>query len=251
MNYLPPTHALEEWFSTSLGKSIVQWENEKNETLVSNAFGYHAVQLGMPSINFLRSNRMRTKMILTEEVPDSYEVNDNLQYLKGTADAIPLATDSVDLVILPHTLEIYPDPHAILREVDRVLVHDGRLVIMGFNPHSLWGLRNLWHRTPVAPIANKHQVGVNRLKDWLKLLSFEIDRGHFGAYIPPCKSENWLQRWEFMNKAGNRWWPAAGAVYILSARKQTLGMHLMGPVWHHKRRENRRAATITQKTSTK
>ena len=247
MTNLPPAHELEDWFATPLGQTVLAWEREKNETIVSNAFGYHAVQIGMPSINFLRSNRMRTKMILTEEVPDSYEVNDNLQYLQGSVDEIPLPTDSVDLVILPHTLELYPNPHIVLREIDRILMHDGRIVIMGFNPKSLWGLRNLCGFRSVTPIKNNQQVSVSRLKDWLQLLSFEIDRGHFGAYIPPCKTLKWLQRWEFMNKAGNRWWPAAGAVYILSAKKYTVNMRIIGPAWHRKKRSERQAATIAQK----
>ena len=132
MTYRPPAHELEDWFMTPLGQTILQWEREKNETIVSNAFGYHAVQIGMPSVNFLRSNRMRTKTILTEEDPDSYEVNDNLQYLQGSVDEIPLPSDSVDLVILPHTLELNNNPHGVLREIDRILVHDGEL--------SLWAL---------------------------------------------------------------------------------------------------------------
>ena len=251
MTNLPPAHELEDWFMTPLGQTILQWEREKNETIVSNAFGYHAVQIGMPSVNFLRSNRMRTKTILTEEDPDSYEVNDNLQYLQGSVDEIPLPSDSVDLVILPHTLELNNNPHGVLREIDRILVHDGRIVIMGFNPRSLWGLCNICGFYASSPIKNKQQVSVGRVKDWLQLLSFEIDRGHFGAYIPPCRTLKWLKRWEFMNKAGNRWWPAAGAVYILSAKKYTVNMRLIGPAWRRKKRGERRAATVAQKLTEK
>lgn len=243
----PSAEALEQWFTSPLGQTVLQWENEKNDSIVSNAFGYHAVQIGMPSVNFLRSNRIRTKMILTEEIPDRYVDNDNLQYLKGSVEEIPLPTDSVDLVILPHTLELHQNPHAILREVDRVLVHDGRLVIMGFNPHSLWGLRNACGLKAVSPILNKQQVAVHRVKDWLQLLSFEIDRGHFGLYIPACQSSQWIQRWDFMNKAGNRWWSAAGAVYIISAKKYTAGMHIIGPAWRRKQASDRQTAPVAQK----
>jgi SAM-dependent methyltransferase len=56
-------------------------------------------------------------------------------------DALPFPNQSLDLVLLPHTLELARDPHDTLREVERVLVPEGRVVIVGFNPASLWGLR--------------------------------------------------------------------------------------------------------------
>ena len=70
-----------------------------------------------------------------------------------------------------------------------------------------------------------------RLKDWLKLLNMEVNRGHFGCYAPPCISDKWLRRFGFMEKAGDRWWPYFGAVYIVQAIKRIQGMRLIGPVW--------------------
>jgi hypothetical protein len=73
------------------------------------------------------------------------------------------------------------------------------------------------------------------LKDWLKLLNMEINRGHFGCYAPPCATDKWLRRFSFLEKAGNRWWPYLGALYIVQAIKRVQGMRLIGPAWDKKR----------------
>ena len=70
-----------------------------------------------------------------------------------------------------------------------------------------------------------------RLRDWMKLLSFEIDSGHYGCYAPPCRTQKWLDRMQFMERAGDRWWPICGAVYMVSAVKRVRGMRLVGPAW--------------------
>ena len=69
------------------------------------------------------------------------------------------------------------------------------------------------------------------MKDWLKLLNMEVNRGHFGCYAPPCNTETWLGRYGFMENAGQRWWPYFGAVYMVQAIKRVKGMRLIGPAW--------------------
>ena len=72
-------------------------------------------------------------------------------------DALPFANHSLDLVVLPHALELARDPHLTLREVERVLVPEGRVVIIGFNPASLWGLRQRAGPHAAAPRAGPPQ----------------------------------------------------------------------------------------------
>lgn len=88
------------------------------------------------------------------------------------------------------------------------------------------------------------QVSLARLKDWFKLLSLEVDRGRYGCYAPPCRTEKWLARWRFMEKAGDRWWPVCGAVYVVSAVKRVAGMRLIGPAWKRKARRAARSAQV-------
>jgi SAM-dependent methyltransferase len=147
-------------------------------------------------------------------------------------DELPFATQSIDLVVMPHILEFAAEPHQVLREVDRVLVPEGHVVITGFNPLSLWGVRQWLTRLGMQPYLPREGqfIGLPRVKDWLKLLSFEVNRGRFGCYLPWVRSDRWLQRWRFMDKAGDRWWPVLGSIYMVTAVKRVRGMRLVGAV---------------------
>jgi SAM-dependent methyltransferase len=146
---------------------------------------------------------------------------------------LPFASQSLDLVVLPHVLEFAEEPHQVLREVERVLIPEGQVIICGFNPASLWGARQVLGRITGSPFMPRHGefISLPRLKDWLKLLSMEVNRGHFGCYSPPCATEKWLRRFSFMEKAGDRWWPVLGAVYMVQAIKRIRGMRLIGPAF--------------------
>jgi len=140
-------------------------------------------------------------------------------------------SDSLDLVLLPHVLEFADNPHQILREVERVLRPEGNLVISGFNPFSLWGLHRTLGRKQGYPWCG-HFIRLPRLKDWLALLGFEIAGGRFAAYAPPLHHTKWLERFAFMEKAGDRWWAVSGGVYFLHAIKRVPGMRLIKPQWN-------------------
>ena len=159
-------------------------------------------------------------------------------------DSLPFADASIDLVVLPHTLELAGDPHQTLREVERVLVPEGRVVIAGFNPASLWGLRQRAGRVKQGlgqrssgtylPRAGEF-IGYWRLRDWLRLLSFEVEAGRFGCWRPPFSTQAWLDRSAWMDRVGERWWPVFGAVYFLVAVKRVRGMRLVGLVKKERR----------------
>ena len=126
-----------------------------------------------------------------------------------------------------------------LSEAQRVLMPEGRLVIVGFNPASLWGLRQRLGRTRYSlgigdpglflPSSGEF-IGYWRLRDWLKLLGFEIEAGRFGCYRPPWTTDKWLGRYAWMDKTGDRWWPVLGAVYFLVAVRRVRGMRLVGKI---------------------
>jgi SAM-dependent methyltransferase len=151
-------------------------------------------------------------------------------------ESLPLDSQSLDLIVLPHTLELSAEPHQLLREVERVLRPEGRLLISAFNPWSLWGVRQkVGHWTGYRYLPEvRAMISLPRLKDWLKLLNFELQGGRFGCYRPPCPSEKALSRSSFFDRAGDRWWPVLGAVYIVMAIKRVPGMRLIGPAWKQK-----------------
>ncbi|GHU14135.1 methyltransferase type 11 [Betaproteobacteria bacterium] len=230
---VPPLPSAIAWRQTPLGQYVLAWEQEKLDMALADVFGYNALQLGMPEQNFLRANRiaLRQTIALPADTLDDVHNNNHPPHLFAEFSQLPIASQSVDLLLLPHVLEFHPEPHQILREAHRILRPEGRLFILGFNPLSLWGLtRSLPGRVRGQP-KNGQYLSVLRLRDWLKLLNFEVDRGAFGIYVPPCKSETWLRRWHFMELAGDRWWGFTGSVYMLRAIKRVAGMRLILPAW--------------------
>jgi SAM-dependent methyltransferase len=171
--------------------------------------------------------------------------------------ALPFAANSLDLVVLPHALELARDPHQTLREVERVLVPEGRVVIAGFNPASLWGLRQrAGHmqqgmgfgrgRSLYLPRAGDF-IGYWRLRDWLRLLGFEVEVGRFGCWRPPVSSERWLERFAWMDTVGDRWWPVLGAVYFVVAVKRVRGMRLVGLAKTERRKAKAGAVVVANR----
>lgn len=240
---------LAQWLATPVGQYVQSWEQKKIDGMVANVFGYHAMQVGQPQWDLLQANRIPNKD-RTHSYWDEARHGDLDVALYAEPENLPLETQSIDLLILPHVLECSNSPHQVLREAERVLVPEGRVVISGFNPWSLWGAHaRLPGLDPVVPVPAHMQVSLGRLKDWFKLLTFEADRGHFGCYAPPCVSAKWLGRWAFMESAGDRWWPVCGAVYVVSAVKRVAGVRLIEPAWKDKKQRVRRAAVVAGRHS--
>jgi SAM-dependent methyltransferase len=224
---------LQTWFETPPGRYLLAWEQAQFDHAVADVFGYHAIQLGVAEIDGLRTNRMPHRWLALSD-----PLQGDRAALLTDFSALPFSSGSLDLVVLPHTLEMSLDPHATLREVERVLVPEGRVVICGLNPASLWGMRqrraHLYRRLGFGdlflPEAGEF-IGYRRMRDWLRLLSFEVESGRFGVYRPAVDSENLLERFGWMDRLGERWWPIFGAVYFVVAVKRVRGMRLLSADW--------------------
>jgi len=231
----PRDHRAEwrEWLASPAGRYALAWQQGQFDAMVADVFGYHALQCGLPELDTLRENRIQHRFRALQ--PDDAPAPADLWL--DHYEALPFASQSLDLVVLPHVLEFAEDPHQVLREVDRVLRPEGRLVVSGFNPVSLWGARHLAGRAVGRPWlpGNGQPIGLPRLRDWLKLLGFEQERGRFGCYRPACRTERWLERTRFLESAGDRWWPICGAVYMVCAVKRVRAMRLVGPAVARKR----------------
>ncbi len=250
---------LTQWLNSAPGQYLLAWEQARYDSAVSDVFGYHALQLGLPELNALRANRMPHQWLALDEVvalqprgsvapTDAKDASAGLTTaaarpaLLAHSAALPFAENSLDLLVLPHTLELSVDPHTTLREAERVLVPEGRVIISGLNPASLWGLRQQrghWsQRLGFGELFlpdNGEFIGYWRLRDWLRLLSFEVESAHFGCYRPAINNPRWLERFGWMDPAGARWWPIFGAVYFLVAVKRVRGMRLLEPAWRTRR----------------
>jgi len=229
---------LAEWFETPQGRYVLGWEQRQFDSAVDDVFGYYAVQLGLPGIDFLRENRIPFRFSAGME-PGAVVRTDSW--------TLPFASQSIDLVAMPHVLEFSDRAHAILREAERVLMPGGSIVISGFNPLSLWGAkRAVGPRQDGMPWSGRF-IGLVRLRDWLHLLGFELNGGRFGCYAPPFTSARWLERSRFMEWAGDRWWPIAGGVYVVRAVKHTVGMRLVMPSWKQRMVPKKALAPVAQR----
>lgn len=244
--------ALSDWLDTAPGRYVLAWEQDEFDKLVVDLFGFRAVQVGLLRLPALRANRMPFLFAAVEPYESAVPEASPLPKVVTRLEELPFAAHSLDLLVLPHALEFAEDPHQVLREVERVLIPEGHVVISGFNPHSLWGLRQLAGRVlrrPFLPDAGQF-LTLARLKDWLKLLGFEVDRGHFGCYRPPFRSEKWLARSAFFERAGRRSWTIFGSVYMVSAVKRVRGMRLIGAPWREARTTRSAARPATAQSST-
>jgi len=217
---------------------VLAWERAQFDAAVEDVFGFNAVQIGLPHLDFLRESRVPLKVCAGIEPACD---------LRSEPTRLPLASQSVDVLALPHVLEFSAQPHAILREAERVLIPEGSIVISGFNPLSLWGAARAlrWERYQF-PWRGRF-IGLLRLKDWLSLLGFELNGGRFGCYAPPFSSGRWLERFAFMEKAGDRWWPICGGAYVVRAVKRNVGMRLVVPAWRDKRAAKKALSPVTQR----
>jgi SAM-dependent methyltransferase len=140
-------------------------------------------------------------------------------------DSLPLRSDSIDAICLPHTLELVEDPYAVLREAERVLCAEGCLMICGFNPWSGWGARHSFARyfkRPAFPPGTRRLLSERRLRDWVAVLGFDVDSVHGYLGLVPSKG----RPHRALRDPRAAW---LGGAYLLKARKRVKSMTLVRP----------------------
>ena len=157
---------------SAAGAELLRTEVERVHAAVGNLFGYHCLQVGdLAGEDLLSASRILGRAIVDI---DGGAPHGPYPLVRGAATALPIDSHAVDVVVLPHVLEFEPRPHDALRETSRVLVPEGSLLVLGFNPVSVIGLkRMLKHRAADAPWCGTY-FSAGRLRDWLTLLGFDI-----------------------------------------------------------------------------
>lgn len=221
---VPGTIDLDGWLAGPLGSLLLEQERAVVAASLECAFGLHCLQVGAwgePG-TFLDSARTRrAALVAGRQVAGAALVADPA--------ALALQSDSVDVMLLPHTLEFAPDPHEVLREVARVLAGEGELVVLGFEPLGSWNVRSAFTRGG-SPPGIARTIPATRLADWLKLVGFEVGPPERYLYAPPFPGLGTARG--FLERMGRRAWPRFSGAYLLRARKR---VHSMTPVRMRKR----------------
>lgn len=218
---------LRNWYSRYLGTLMQEAELQQLDSILPNLFGYHLLQLGdMHETNLVSSSRIPHCVVMDTDAEYRHASN-----LYGEHEALPIATDCLDVLVLPHTLEFSTDPHQILREADRILIPEGHVIIIGFNPWSIWGIwRFIAKHFGMPPWCGRF-LGMSRMKDWLLLLGFDIVDARKFFYRPPIQHAGVLARLKFMEKFCQQYCKGIGAAYVVVAKKRVMPLTPVRPRW--------------------
>ncbi|NOG59159.1 MAG: methyltransferase domain-containing protein [Proteobacteria bacterium] len=222
------------WFASPLGKRVFTAEVEELQDILPDMFGYHILQYSYSAeSNYINASRIADKTVL---FLDESEIQNSLKAIYTSAEELPIASDSIDVIVLPHILEYSKDAHKLLREMDRVLIGDGRVVIIGINPISLWGLWHLflcwWGNMPWSG----RLISIPKIKDWLSLLDFDVKKTKCFFFSPPLRSEKWLNKLIPLERLGHYCWPILGGLYVIVAKKRVIPLNPIKMHWTAKRK---------------
>jgi len=249
-----------EWFETGGGRALLREEGRRVRRALDSIFGDQFLQIGTWGNQYF-GDYARTRRVAAVDDHLSAGVD-----FVTSPDCLGVANDSVDVVLLPHVLESHNDPHGVLREVDRILRSDGQIIILGFNPVSIWGFRHLLSRRRFPP-GIRRLMPEHRLRDWLRLLNYSVDNSSFQHFQTPLlrrrrpeqapvarapagdaqRFDNATARsggrfiraaassWKAARKAWRRYAPFASA-YIVVVRKELFTVTPIRPVWKPRRR---------------
>ena len=222
---------LRGWYTTPLGHLAEEAERAALARLLPGLFGYHLVQVGAPCpTSLLAESPIRHRVVVDEDA------NAPGATLCASAAALPMASDSVDAVVLHHALEFSIDPHQVLREVERVLIPEGTVIVVCFNPYSAWGLRGwMRRRRGDAPWCGRF-LSAPRLRDWLALLGFDTLRSEALLFRPPLQRPRLLRRLAVLEQWGARWWSPLGGINVIMARKRVSRLTPIRPRWSQRPR---------------
>lgn len=208
---------LAQWFDGALGQELLHAQQQILSDILPDFFGYHALQLGQViASHLLEASRINHRIVADKQLL----AVKGLSPVLAMPEQLPLATNSMDVVLIHHLLDIAKSPHAVLREASRVVIADGYLIIVGFNPWSLWGLwrfcRLPWSNTPWL----RRSLSAQRLADWLTLLDFDIVGVESVYFKPPIEQDTFRHYFAWLEIVGAKYWSHGGASYIILAQKK-------------------------------
>lgn len=208
--------ALTKWFQTDLGQAVYEAESYELDQVLPDYFGYHGIQIGGdPRLLQSKQSPINHRVWV---VPNTIKY-DGLSTINSDYHFLPFRENSVDLVIIPHVLEFIENPQSFLSEIQRILIPQGRVVIFGFNPTSLWGIARLLNNKKQFPWCG-HFHGITHLRYWLHQSDFYEEQMQIFFFSLPSQSSKRRHQWRFLEALGRMSFPWLGGLYMLTAHKQ-------------------------------
>jgi SAM-dependent methyltransferase len=206
---------LETWYAGPRGQYLLEQEEALTSQLLDAVFGYHQLQIGVT-----RNQPLALDSHLGHKIYANLAEGGRVGLVSGP-DCLPFADDSIDVVVLHHALEFAAKPHALLREAHRVLAPQGHIIVLGFNPASLFGaITRVAGWFPGRLWSDSHHIGTRRLKDWLNLLGTEVQSVRHCFATPPAGGERLFRLLSRTDSLAMRYQLPLGGVYAVFAQKK-------------------------------
>ncbi len=203
-----------DWFRSALGRKVLEAEKYLVEDIVSRLFGYHILQIGLEEHQDLIGDSPAGHKIMF-----SARWSPEITKPVANCEKLPLGSNTIDAILLYHALDFTNDSHELLREVTRVLRPGGKMLIIGFNPFSAWGLWRVLKWRKILPW-NGRFLSVSRLSDWLRLLDLQIITTESAVHFLPFNSRRFLYFADTFEKFGRRMKSPFGGSYHIQCIKQ-------------------------------
>lgn len=218
----------DNWLRQSLGERVLNAERKIVSSLQAECYGTHALLLGVSAQQTLfKFDSMPCQTLLSPLHNKNHAVQ---RYIEGELHELPIASASIDVVLLPHSHEHVDNPRKLLMEACRIVKPEGHIIIFGFNPYSLWSLKkrqNAQNRIPGLG----HFIAANKIKQWLALADFELTKHDMFLFRPPIQQENIYRQLSILEWLGGKLLKPLGGAYMIMAKAKVIPLTSIRVHW--------------------
>jgi SAM-dependent methyltransferase len=204
-----------QWLTQQfLGSGLLAAEHKMLTRLLCHHFGKYALLIGVPH---------QVDLLSTSQLPSRFLVSPMAHHarISGLIESdfheLPIMTGSIDLVLLPHTLEFIDNPRQLLAEACRIVKPEGLIAICGFNPYGMWSMKKILKKNKEVPWSSR-RIPANKIKNWLHLADFQLEKQKCFLFRPPINQKTIYGKLHFLEQFGKYCYPSFGSVYIVLAR---------------------------------
>lgn len=232
----------DQWLAHDfLGNSLLEEEQNLLACASLKHFGKHALLIGVPhQRSLLKATTIPCHSLLTPLIHKEKKIS----AIEGDLHELPIQTGSIDLAILPHTLEFVDNPRRLLAEACRVIKPEGLIIVYGFNPYSTWGLKKMLSHPKTAPWLGSI-IHAQKIKSWLRLADFELEKQRTALFRPPITYSRFYQKLHFLERIGSKCFPILGGIYMIVARAKVIPLTPIKLKWKQQLSGIRISTTIS------